>query len=353
MPWIWLGGAAAAAGRRHLRGPGAAGRRLAFGGLSAAEGRQRQIQPGHYGNPMPETKREPGNPVAAALDDRAGDSAVIAALSAGGSEVRFVGGCVRDAVLGPCRGRYRYRHADAPRRVIELLEAAGLKAVPTGIDHGTVTAVALHRPSRSPRCAATSRPMAGMPRSPSPTTGSPTRRGAISPSTRSPARRTGRLYDPFGGIADLKRRRVRFVGRRRATASAKTCCGCCASSASMPISARRRPMPKRWPPPRRWRRCCPRCRASGSRPRRLKLLAAADPAPVMRLMQDHGVLAHFLPEAERLDRLARLVAIESSLSLSPSRRAGWRPCWKTKRRRAASRRAGISPTPCAIASSKR
>jgi tRNA nucleotidyltransferase/poly(A) polymerase len=38
---------------------------------------------------------------------------------------------------------------------------------------------------------------------------------------------------------------------------------------------------------------------------------------VLRLMQHHGVLAHFLPEAGRLDRLARLTAIERSLSLKP------------------------------------
>ena len=37
--------------------------------------------------------------------------AVIAALTAGGSEVRFVGGCVRDALAGACRDRYRHRHA--------------------------------------------------------------------------------------------------------------------------------------------------------------------------------------------------------------------------------------------------
>src|SRR5215510_13476631 len=80
------------------------------------------------------------------MDDPA-TKAVVAALSAGGSEVRFVGGCVRDAVLGRApAGDIDIATPDEPARVIELLEAAGLKAVPTGIDHGTVTAVAQHHP---------------------------------------------------------------------------------------------------------------------------------------------------------------------------------------------------------------
>src|ERR1700690_1195729 len=72
--------------------------------------------------------------------------AVIAALTAGGSEVRFVGGCVRDGILGRPVTDIDIATPDAPAQVIDLLRAAGLKAVPTGIEHGTVTAVAHHRP---------------------------------------------------------------------------------------------------------------------------------------------------------------------------------------------------------------
>jgi poly(A) polymerase len=72
--------------------------------------------------------------------------AVIAALEAEGGAgcARFVGGCVRDALLG--RGA---EVADVdiattltPDRVTAALQAADLKAVPTGVEHGTVTAVA-------------------------------------------------------------------------------------------------------------------------------------------------------------------------------------------------------------------
>jgi poly(A) polymerase len=54
----------------------------------------------------------------------------------------------------------------------------------------------------------------------------------------------------------------------------------------------------------------------------LKVLGASDPAGVVALMRDEGVLAHFLPEARNLPRLARLTAIEKQLHLraAPPRR---------------------------------
>ena len=45
----------------------------------------------------------------------------------------------------------------------------------------------------------------------------------------------------------------------------------------------------------------------------LKLLGAPDPAPVIVLMRDEGVLEHFLPQATAIDRLARMTAIETGL----------------------------------------
>ena len=83
--------------------------------------------------------------------------AVIAALEAeGGAGVaRYVGGCVRDTLLG-LTAALDPAAAPAldidvatslpPERVVAALERAGLKAVPTGIAHGTVTAVSRGRP---------------------------------------------------------------------------------------------------------------------------------------------------------------------------------------------------------------
>ncbi|WP_298727113.1 CCA tRNA nucleotidyltransferase [uncultured Ferrovibrio sp.] len=66
---------------------------------------------------------------------------VLQALSAGGAVVRFVGGCVRDALLGLRPDDVDIATPETPDQVIRRLEKAKLKAVPTGIDHGTVTAV--------------------------------------------------------------------------------------------------------------------------------------------------------------------------------------------------------------------
>ncbi len=66
---------------------------------------------------------------------------VLAAIAADGKEARFVGGCVRDALLGRPVKDVDIATPETPDRVMALLEAAGIKALPTGIEHGTVTAV--------------------------------------------------------------------------------------------------------------------------------------------------------------------------------------------------------------------
>ena len=70
-----------------------------------------------------------------------GMTRVLAAITAGGREARFVGGCVRDALLGLPVKDVDIATPEMPDRVMALLEAAGIKALPTGIEHGTVTAL--------------------------------------------------------------------------------------------------------------------------------------------------------------------------------------------------------------------
>lgn len=67
--------------------------------------------------------------------------AVFRAVQAGGQRLYFVGGCVRNALLGAPVSDVDLATDARPERVMELTRAAGLKAVPTGIDHGTVTVV--------------------------------------------------------------------------------------------------------------------------------------------------------------------------------------------------------------------
>src|SRR5215469_13519970 len=72
--------------------------------------------------------------------------ALTRALTAAGLEFRFVGGAVRDSLLGRPVSDVDVATSARPAAVIRALETAGLKAVPTGIEHGTVTAVARGRP---------------------------------------------------------------------------------------------------------------------------------------------------------------------------------------------------------------
>src|SRR5215467_8397056 len=65
-----------------------------------------------------------------------------AALTAEGDPARFVGGCVRDALLGRPVSDIDIATPAPPDRVMALLARAGLRALPTGIAHGTVTALA-------------------------------------------------------------------------------------------------------------------------------------------------------------------------------------------------------------------
>lgn len=139
--------------------------------------------------------------------------AVVDALQARGQAVRFVGGCVRDGLLHRPVKDVDIATPDPPETVMALLEAAGLKAVPTGIEHGTVTAVAGGRPyeittlrkdvetdGRHAQVAWTSDWMADAAR----------RDFTINAMS---ARPDGAVYDYFDGLHHLAHGRVVFVGR--------------------------------------------------------------------------------------------------------------------------------------------
>ena len=66
---------------------------------------------------------------------------VIAALEAKGTSVRFIGGCVRDAIAHRPVTDIDIATPDRPETVMALLEADGINAVPTSLKHGTVTAI--------------------------------------------------------------------------------------------------------------------------------------------------------------------------------------------------------------------
>ncbi|GHG82860.1 CCA tRNA nucleotidyltransferase [Pseudodonghicola xiamenensis] len=141
--------------------------------------------------------------------------AVCAALEAGGAQALFVGGCVRNTLMGVAVSDIDISTDARPERVMWLAEAAGIKAVPTGIDHGTVTLVQdgiPHEVTTFRRDVETDG-----------------RRAVIAFADRVEedaarrdftmnaiyARSDGTVLDPLGGLPDLQARRVRFIGEAR------------------------------------------------------------------------------------------------------------------------------------------
>ena len=72
--------------------------------------------------------------------------ALCLALETSGHRALFVGGCVRNALLGVPVGDTDLATDALPKTVSNIAENAGFKVIPTGIDHGTVTVVAGGRP---------------------------------------------------------------------------------------------------------------------------------------------------------------------------------------------------------------
>lgn len=143
---------------------------------------------------------------------RAGVRACLAALDAPGEETRLVGGCVRDALLGAIVSDIDLATTLLPEAVTARARAAGIKAVATGIEHGTVTLVVEGQPHEVTTL-----------REDVETDG----RHAVVRFGRDFARDAerrdftinalsldarGRLHDTTGGVADLAAGRVRFIG---------------------------------------------------------------------------------------------------------------------------------------------
>src|SRR5215469_6870020 len=235
--------------------------------------------------------------------------AVLRALAAGGAEARFVGGSVRDALLGQRIGDIDIATSASPERVIELLEKARIKVVPTGLDHGTVTAIV---PPRHFEITTLRRDVE--------TYGRRARVAFDADWAADAARRDftinamfldpdGTIHDPVGGLPDLRARRIRFVGDPatriaedvlrllryyRFEARFGTGGGDTQARAACVAAAHLLPT------------------LSGERVQQelIKLLETPDPLAGLQMMQDDGVLAVAVPEARHLDRLRRLMLVQ-------------------------------------------
>src|SRR5579862_6439241 len=239
--------------------------------------------------------------------------ALIAALK---GEARFVGGCVRDAILKRPSGDIDIATPLYPDEVMRRLGAAGIEVVPTGLAHGTVTAVSEGRPfeittlrrdvetyGRHAQVAFTADWQAD------------SRRRDFTMNALYLAA-DGNVFDYHDGLKDLNAGKVRFVGdpttriredvlrllrfyrfqawygRGAADKAAREACAKLAPLLST---------------------------LSGERGQAelLKLLRAPNPLPTLILMQEDGVLAKIVPARRPLDMLQRLLRLEVAQKLAP------------------------------------
>jgi poly(A) polymerase len=240
--------------------------------------------------------------------------AVIAAL--GEANARFVGGPVRNALLEKPVSDIDIATPLKPDEVVKRLEAAGLKAVPTGIAHGTITAVAKGKPFEITTL-----------RRDVETDG---RRAVVAFShdwAEDAQRRDftmnalyasadGEVFDTVGGIEDLKAQRVRFVGDpvtriredflrilRLFRFHAWYGKGEIDSAALHAAAVEKAGL----------------AGLSGERVQKevLRLLGAEDPMPSLRAMAATEILGDVLPGALNLPRLERLIAIDADCFFEP------------------------------------
>ena len=125
---------------------------------------------------------------------------------------RLVGGCVRDALAGLTPADIDLATPDPPDRVIERLSAAGLRALPTGLAHGTVTALNDSHPvevTTLRRDQTTDGRHAEVVWTPDWQEDAARRDFTINALSLSA---DGKVHDYFGGQADLAAGHLRFVG---------------------------------------------------------------------------------------------------------------------------------------------
>ncbi|QIK96315.1 CCA tRNA nucleotidyltransferase [Sphingomonas sp. HDW15A] len=248
---------------------------------------------------------------------RRGIARILTALDSASGHVRYVGGAVRDDLLGLPISDIDLATSFHPDDVVRRLEKARIKAVPTGIAHGTITAVADGQPVEITTL-----------RSDVSTDG---RRATVAFSDDWPAdaaRRdftinalyadpeTGEISDYFGGLDDLEARRVRFIGDPLTRIAedhlrilrffrfharfgfgepdSEGLAACTARANDLMALSRERIADEL-----------------------IKILGIEDPTPTVALMIERGILKPVIPEIVSAASLAKLVASEKDSGIEP------------------------------------
>ncbi|HYJ51678.1 MAG TPA: CCA tRNA nucleotidyltransferase [Allosphingosinicella sp.] len=238
-------------------------------------------------------------------------------LGADKGETRFVGGCVRDTLLGLEVSDVDLATCLTPQTVLARLERARIKAVPTGIAHGTITAVIGGAPvevTTLRRDVSTDGRRATVAFTDDWREDAARRDFTINALSANPA--DGAVFDYFAGMDDLAARTVRFIGeplQRIAEDHLRIL-------RFFRFHAR---FGSGEPEPAGLEACAARANDLMALSREriadelLKLLALPDPAPTAALMVARGIFRPVLPEIDSADRLAALVAAERGAGIAP------------------------------------
>jgi len=250
---------------------------------------------------------------------RRGMSRLLGALGADQGQTRYVGGAVRDDLMEIPVSDLDLATRFTPQEVVERLEAAKIRAVPTGIEHGTVTAISNGQPvevTTLRRDVSTDGRRATVAFTDDWKEDAARRDFTINALFADPL--TGEIFDYFDGIADLKARRVKFIGdplqriaedhlrilrffrfhaRFGQGEPDQAAVQACAARANDLMALSRERIADEL----------------------LKLLGVDDPAATVSVMLDHGILKPVLPEieADALDRLEALLGAEREAGIGP------------------------------------
>ena len=246
------------------------------------------------------------------LPGREGLVALARILGGKAGETRLVGGAVRDTLAGEPVKDIDLATRLAPEEVLARLEKARIKAVPTGIAHGTITAILSSGPvevTTLRRDVSTDGRRATIAYTDDWREDAARRDFTINALYADPE--TGEVFDYFGGAEDLAAGLVRFIGeplQRIAEDHLRIL-------RYFRFHAR---FGKGAPDPASIAACAARANDLMALSREriadelLKLLGLPNPVETVRLMLDHGIFAPVLPEIASVEGLAALLSIEDA-----------------------------------------
>ena len=247
------------------------------------------------------------------LDD--GDlQRLLAALSEGGEKARIAGGAVRNALLGEAVTDIDIATTTTPDETTRRAEKAGYRAVPTGAEHGTITVIAGHRPYEVTTLRADVE------------TDGRRARVVFGRDWKADAERRdftinglyaeadGTVVDMVGGLADLKARRLRFIGDAE-TRIREDYLRILRFFRFFAWYGDGRPDAEGLKASARLKEGLDRLSAERVWAELKKLLGAPDPSRALLWMRQAGVLSRVLPESERwgIDAIPGLIRAEADL----------------------------------------